>query len=113
MQPAEERFCRSDAPGQRFGAARHRALFFHPLELAVELFGGDGAQRAIGRQELGQDAHEVIVLPELVQADSEVVEALTSLGYSVVEAQRALQAVPGDVLDVSERLRLALQQLAR
>jgi holliday junction DNA helicase RuvA len=44
------------------------------------------------------------------EADTEVLEALTSLGYSVVEAQAALQAIPRDApQDVEERLRLALQ----
>lgn len=42
-------------------------------------------------------------------ADSEVLAALTALGYSVVEAQAALQSVPKDAPDdVEERLRLAL-----
>lgn len=41
--------------------------------------------------------------------DSEVLAALTSLGYSVVEAQTAIQAIPKDAPDdVEERLRLAL-----
>lgn len=43
-------------------------------------------------------------------ADSEVLAALTSLGYSVVEAQSAVQAIPKDAPgDVGERLRMALQ----
>jgi Holliday junction DNA helicase RuvA len=43
-------------------------------------------------------------------ADSEVLAALTSLGYSVVEAQSAVQSIPKDVPnDVEERLRMALQ----
>ena len=42
--------------------------------------------------------------------DSEVLAALTSLGYSVVEAQTALQSLPKDAPeDVEERLRMALQ----
>jgi Holliday junction DNA helicase RuvA len=42
--------------------------------------------------------------------DTEVLEALTSLGYSVVEAQAALQAIPRDAAeDVETRLTLALQ----
>lgn len=42
--------------------------------------------------------------------DSEVLAALTALGYSVVEAQAALQSIPKDTPDdVEERLRLALQ----
>jgi holliday junction DNA helicase RuvA len=42
--------------------------------------------------------------------DSEVLAALTTLGYSVVEAQTALQSLPKDAPDnVEERLRTALQ----
>jgi len=42
--------------------------------------------------------------------DSEVLAALTSLGYSVIEAQTALQSLPKDSPDiVEEKLRLALR----
>lgn len=42
--------------------------------------------------------------------DGEVLAALTALGYSVIEAQTALQSIPKDTPDdVEERLRLALQ----
>jgi holliday junction DNA helicase RuvA len=42
--------------------------------------------------------------------DSEVLEALTGLGYSVIEAQSALQSIPKDTPeDLEVRLRLALQ----
>lgn len=42
--------------------------------------------------------------------DSEVLAALTVLGYSVVEAQTAIQYIPQDApQDVETRLRLALQ----
>lgn len=42
--------------------------------------------------------------------DSQVLAALTALGYSVVEAQSALQAIPKDAPEeLEERLRLALQ----
>jgi Holliday junction DNA helicase RuvA len=42
--------------------------------------------------------------------DSEVLAALTALGYSVVEAQTAIQSLPKDAPDdVEERLRAALQ----
>ena len=47
-------------------------------------------------------------LAALTEADAEVIDALTALGYSVVEAQRAVQSLPRDVTDVEERLRLAL-----
>ena len=41
--------------------------------------------------------------------DSEVLAALTALGYSVVEAQAAIQSLPKDApTDVEERLRRAL-----
>jgi len=42
-------------------------------------------------------------------ADTAVLEALTALGYSIVEAQAALQILPKDApQEVEERLRLAL-----
>ena len=42
-------------------------------------------------------------------ADTEVLAALTALGYSVVEAQAAIQSIPKDSPDdTGERLRLAL-----
>ena len=47
-------------------------------------------------------------------ADSEVLAALTALGYSVVEAQSAVQSLPKDAPDnVEERLRLALQNFQK
>jgi Holliday junction DNA helicase RuvA len=43
------------------------------------------------------------------EADSEVLSALVVLGYSVVEAQAALQSIPSEApQDVETRLRLAL-----
>ncbi len=46
----------------------------------------------------------------LTDVDTEVLEALIALGYSVVEAQAALQSIPRDApQDVETRLRLALQ----
>jgi Holliday junction DNA helicase RuvA len=44
----------------------------------------------------------------IAQEDAEVIAALTTLGYSVVEAQTALQHVPAAVRGVEERLRAAL-----
>ena len=44
----------------------------------------------------------------LTEADTAVIDALTALGYSIVEAQRAVQGLPRDVTDVEERLRRAL-----
>lgn len=43
-------------------------------------------------------------------ADESVMEALTTLGYSIVEAQSALQSIPREApQEVEERLRIALQ----
>lgn len=45
--------------------------------------------------------------------DSDVIATLTALGYSVVEAQAALQSIPVDApMEVEERVRLALQYFA-
>ncbi|MFQ5610944.1 MAG: Holliday junction branch migration protein RuvA [Anaerolineae bacterium] len=47
--------------------------------------------------------------------DSEVVAALTTLGYSVVEAQAALQQLPKEAKDepIEEKVRLALSRLSK
>jgi holliday junction DNA helicase RuvA len=47
-------------------------------------------------------------LAALTEADGAVIDALTALGYSIVEAQRAIQGLPRDVTDIEERLRRAL-----
>jgi Holliday junction DNA helicase RuvA len=50
-------------------------------------------------------------IASMSDTDSEVLAALIALGYSVVEAQTAIQSIPkGAPDDVEERLRLALQQ---
>ena len=46
-------------------------------------------------------------------ADTDVVAALTALGYSVAEAQRAVQTLPRDVAELEERIRLALVACGR
>lgn len=43
--------------------------------------------------------------------DADVIDVLTSLGFSIVEAQSALQKLPRDVKAVDERVQLALQYL--
>lgn len=48
-------------------------------------------------------------VPPLTDKDADVIAALTALGYSVVEAQTALQNVPRDPdMSLEERIRLAL-----
>lgn len=50
----------------------------------------------------------------ITEVDSEVLAALTALGYSVVEAQSAIQNIPREATqDIEERIRLALQYFSR
>ena len=52
----------------------------------------------------------VIGLAAISDIDTDVLATLTALGYSVVEAQAALQTIPRDApQDVEERVRLALE----
>jgi Holliday junction DNA helicase RuvA len=52
-------------------------------------------------------------LEKISEVDTEVLAALTALGYSLVEAQAALQYIPRDTPeDVETRLRIALQYFA-
>lgn len=56
------------------------------------------------------DVLEFAGAASLAGIDESVLEALTALGYSVVEAQTAIQSIPRDApQDVEERLRIALQ----
>lgn len=50
------------------------------------------------------------VVTTIKDIDADVISALTSLGYSIVEAQAALQMIPkGAPEDIESRIRLALQ----
>ncbi len=49
-------------------------------------------------------------LAQMTSADAEVIDALVALGYSIVEAQRAVQKLPREAVTIEERLRLALSQ---
>jgi Holliday junction DNA helicase RuvA len=53
--------------------------------------------------------------PTITDADNEVIAALTTLGYSVAEAQAALRALPQEARQepVEEKVRMALSSLAR
>lgn len=53
------------------------------------------------------------VLTGVKEIDLEVIEALTALGYSVVEAQAALQMIPKEApKELETRIKLALQYFA-
>ncbi len=57
-----------------------------------------------------EGAEDLSPIASFSDTDTSILEALTALGYSVVEAQAALQSIPGDAPeDEEERLRLALQ----
>jgi holliday junction DNA helicase RuvA len=58
------------------------------------------------------DISQISTLSPLASdADTDVIDILTGLGFSIVEAQTALQQVPREVTAVDERLQLALQYL--
>lgn len=54
------------------------------------------------------------VTTELAEDDADVIAALTALGFSIVEAQRALQQLPRDQkLSLDEKIRQSLAMLGR
>jgi Holliday junction DNA helicase RuvA len=56
-----------------------------------------------------KDVDGLEAVAALDDVDTEVIAALTALGYSIVEAQAAVQAIPKDApQNVEERLRIAL-----
>ena len=62
------------------------------------------------KDKLGAGSAFMAGLAPVSDVDTEVIGALTALGYSVVEAQAALQSIPkGQGKDVEDRIRLALQ----
>jgi Holliday junction DNA helicase RuvA len=50
-------------------------------------------------------------MPLISDVDADVIDVLTSLGFSIVEAQSALQRLPREAKTVDERVQLALQYL--
>ena len=52
-----------------------------------------------------------MALPLVSDVDADVIDILTSLGFSIVEAQAALQHVPREVSAIDERVQAALQYL--
>jgi len=92
--------------------AIRRAVVSEQAEVFTRVpgIGKKGAQRIL--LHLQDKVGDVMPLEgtPITDVDAEVIEALTSLGYSVVEAQSALQAIPKDApQEVEEKLRLALQ----
>jgi Holliday junction DNA helicase RuvA len=60
-----------------------------------------------------KDGLDTMPVAELDDINTEVMDVLIALGYSIVEAQTALQSLPKDAPDnVEDRVRLALQNFA-
>ena len=57
------------------------------------------------------DAEDATTVGLVSDTDGDVMDTLTALGFSIVEAQAAIQKLPREVKDVNERVALALQQL--
>ena len=111
--------------GPRLGLAILSAMAPDALRLAISQEQPDLLARVPG---IGNKTAQKIVLElkdkigpvevaeglvALTEADAAVIDALTALGYSIVEAQRAVQALPRDLTDVEDRLRRALASFSR
>jgi len=92
--------------------AVQRAVFSDEPELLSRVpgVGKKSAEKiALHLKDRLKPAGVLTTVASMSDADSEVLEALIALGYSVVEAQAAIQSLPKDAGDdVEERLRLAL-----
>jgi holliday junction DNA helicase RuvA len=93
--------------------AIQRAIFADEVEVLnrVPGIGKKTAQKmAIHLKDKLKPMDTLASVAAMTDRDSEVLAALTALGYSVVEAQAAIQALPKDAPeDIEERLRMALQ----
>ena len=93
--------------------AIRRAVFSEQAEIfsRVPGIGKKGAQKILLHlQDRIKAVDGLEPLTAMDDAATQVLEALVALGYSVVEAQAALQAIPRDAPeDVETRIRLALQ----
>lgn len=93
--------------------AVQRAIFADEVEILnrVPGIGKKTAQKmAIHLKDKLKPVDTLGAVAAMTDRDSEVLAALTALGYSVVEAQAAIQALPKEAPeDTEERLRMALQ----
>lgn len=60
------------------------------------------------KDKVAVDAMPGVPQPVLTEADADLIAALTTLGYSVAEAQEAIRSLPSEPLPLEERVRLAL-----
>jgi holliday junction DNA helicase RuvA len=93
--------------------AVQRAVFADEAELLSRIpgVGKKTAQKmALHLKDKLKPMDALATMAAMTDRDSEVLAALTALGYSVVEAQAAIQSLPKDAPeDTEERLRMALQ----
>jgi Holliday junction DNA helicase RuvA len=93
--------------------AVQRAVFAEEPEVLSRVpgVGKKTAQKmALHLKDKLKPADALATMAAMTDRDSEVLAALTALGYSVVEAQSAIQSLPKDAPeDTEERLRMALQ----
>jgi Holliday junction DNA helicase RuvA len=54
---------------------------------------------------------DTAAMPFVSDVDSDVIDILTGLGFSIVEAQAALQNIPREVKEIDNRVQMALQYL--
>ncbi len=96
--------------------AIRRAVFNEQAEIFSQVsgVGKKTAQKiAIHLQGRLPDSDGLEPFAAMEDKDSDVLAALTALGYSIVEAQAAIQFIPKDAPDgVEERLKLALAYFA-
>ena len=111
--------------GPRLGLALLSAL--DPASLQIAVASGDAAALAaapgVGRRTANRIILELRDKVDFIEGDgvapvsggdSEVLAALSALGYSATEAKAAVDAIPeSDGLTIEEKIRLALQQFAR
>jgi Holliday junction DNA helicase RuvA len=88
-----------------------RAILSEQAEIFARVSGvGKKTAQKILLHLQGKVRGEVGEMIPVLDVDAEVLDALTGLGYSVVEAQMALQAIPRDAAkDLETRLRFSLQ----
>ena len=60
------------------------------------------------KDKVAVDAMPGVPQPVVTEADADLIAALTTLGYSVAEAQEAIRSLPREPLPLEERVRLAL-----
>ena len=94
-----------------------RAVFSDEADLLSKVpgVGKKTAQKmALHLKDKLKPADALSQLASIADYDNEVLAALTALGYSVIEAQTAIQSLPKDApKDVEERLRYVLQYIGK